>query len=321
MIGCHKRAIPPENDQIFAPAELKLISEDQSLVAVWQPVHFEEISGYKIFYGKTSRVYSDTILVHGSKSYLEIKNLEQNQGYYCAIASVDRNGFESELSPEAFSYTYFTFENFSQSVGPLDTLMWHYDVGYQSFTNNGHVTPTKVELNGGIMMRSFGQYRKIAPADNFVLSGEFKLGVPNMGGAGLQIRSAKANPNNYFKGYLVYLFWNRNHWYLHVEKNQPDFYAQSTPHPIQLPEILPDEWVKLSVKYFNGVIIAEVIRLWDYSELGRIKVSITGNSRRPGLQDRYCGFFTAQYGRNAILVDNFGISHFLPENQSTSFID
>ena len=313
LLHCNKQTIPPQFTQPPSPTGLKLSSGYNFLVATWEPRPEEKITGYYVYFGTKSRCYSDTIYISGRKTHVKINNLNSDQCYYCAVASVDRNKVVSEPSAEAVAFPYLYFDGFSQSDGTLDSLTWYCNVGYQSRVIDGKVLPVETVNNGATTMRSFAQYLRYTPNDNFVVECQFKLGIPNVGGAGIIIRSQMANPDNFYKGYYAYLFWDINNWYLHLEESQLDKYALRNDAPKKLPPISPDEWIKLSVKYYHGNMTIEAIRLSDYSLLGKITIKEKPWSRRPLDSDVFCGFFTTQYGKNKILVDNFGISRYLPD--------
>ena len=96
-----------------------------------------------------------------------------------------------------------------------------------------------------------------------------------------------------------------------IEKNLPKI--KKILKELDINNYGPDEWIKLSVKYYHGNMTIEAIRLSDYSLLGKITIKEKPWSRRPLDSDVFCGFFTTQYGKNKILVDNFGISRYLPD--------
>ena len=305
--SCEKRAIPPDSNPLSFPSNFRAASGFRSLTLFWTPLNSKDISAYRIYYGTISKTYSDTLNVANNVSQEKITNLEDDSLYFCAISVVDINSKESELSDEISLRTYAIFEDFSQPDGELDTTKWHYEVGYSVPVLDKKVSAQEIQFNDVQMRRSFGQYLNFAPTNNFAVECEFKLGIPNVGGAGLMIRSQMANPDRYYKGYNAFIFWNFNSWELRLEESLVDRAAMSNAIPVKLPDIHSDEWIKLCMMYRTNEIQASIFRLSDYSTLGTISAKDNSDGRRPNESDAYCGFFTTQYGGNIIYADNFGI--------------
>jgi hypothetical protein len=304
---CEKRAIPPDSNQLSFPRDFKAVSNFQAIKLFWTAIDQKDIAGYKIYYGAASKSYTDTIFASSEISSIEIKDLQPDQQFFCAISTVDVNHKESELSDEINTRTYIAFEDFAQQDEQLDSTRWHYEIGYSVPVIEQKVAAAEVQFNDVRVRRSFGQYLNYTPVDDFVVECDFKLGTPNVGGAGLMIRSQLANPEKYYKGYNAFIFWNFNNWELRLEESLVDRFAMPNATPAMLPDIHPDEWVKLSMLYKEGSIEAAVFRLPDYSVLGTVEASDSAAGRRPSQSDKYCGFFTTQYGANIIYADNFGI--------------
>ena len=274
----------------------------------WTPLRQKDIAGYKIYYGTESKAYTDTLFATSEISSAEIKGLEDDRRYFFAIATVDVNNKESDRSDEVSLRTYAAYEDFSHLAGNLDSTKWHYEVGYAVPVVDEMVAAAEVQFNDVHIRRSFGQYLKLTPTDNVIVECDFKLGTPNVGGAGLMVRSEKANPDRYYKGYNAFIFWNFNNWELRLEESLVDRSAMPNAVPVKLPEIGSDEWVELSLVYTSTEIQASVFRLLDYSILGTIAAKDTvAKGKRPYEADNFCGFFTTQYGGNIIYADNFGI--------------
>jgi len=305
---CEKRAIPPDSNRLSFPSNFRAVSGFRSIIFYWTPIDNKDIAGYKIYYGTASKSYTDTIFVSSEVSHTEIRNLADDRQYFCAISAIDVNNKESDSSEEISPRTYVVYEDFSQPEGTLDTTRWHYKVGYTVPVIDGQVSATEIQFNDLRIRRSFGQFLNFTPSNNFAAECDFKLGTPNIGGAGLMIRSEKANPERYYKGYNAFIFWNFNNWELRLEESLVDRFAMPNATPIKLPEIQSDQWIKLSMMYKKGSIQASVFRISDYSILGTISANDNNNDgKRPTDSDTYCGFFTTQYGGNIIYADNFGI--------------
>lgn len=305
--NCEKRAIPPDSNRLSFPSNFRAISGFRSITLLWTPISQKEIAGYKIYYGTESKSYSDTLFIPSEASNKEINNLKDDQPYFCAISTVDVNDKKSDLSEELSIRTYIFYEDFSQPEGILDSTKWHYEVGYSVPVIENKVSAAEIQLNNVWMRRSYGQYLNYTPLTNFAVECDFKLGTPNVGGAGLMIRSELANPEKYYKGYNAFVFWNFNNWEFRLEESLIDRLAMPNANPAKLPEIRSDEWLRLSMLYKKGSIEAIVFRLSDYSVLATISANDTDEGKRPIESDKYCGFFTTQYGGNIIYTDNFGI--------------
>jgi hypothetical protein len=304
---CEKRAIPPESNHLSFPSGFRAASHVQSIKLYWTPLNQKDIVGYKIYAGTEAKSYADTIVVPGDTTSVEFKNLQPDQQYFYAISAVDVNHKESELSEQIGIRTYVVFEDFSQLEEQLDSTKWHYEVGYSVPVIEQKVAAAEIQFNDVRMQRSFGQYLPYTALNNFAVECDFKLGTPTIGGAGLMIRSELANPEKYYKGYNAFIFWNFNNWELRLEESLVDRLAMPNATPVKLPEIGSDEWIKLSMKYKAGSIEAAVFRLTDYSMLGTVSANDSVAGKRPSESDKYCGFFTTQYGANIIFADNFGI--------------
>ena len=189
---CEKRAIPPDSNFLSFPSNFRAASGFRSMNLFWTPINHKDIAAYKIYFGTHSKTYSDTLFATNDAAHEKIENLEDDTQYFCAISTMDVNNKESELSDEISLRTYAVYEDFSQSEGNLDTTKWHYEVGYSVPVIDEKVSAAEIQFNDVRMRRSFGQYLTFTPSNDFAVECEFKLGTPNVGGAGLMIRSEKA---------------------------------------------------------------------------------------------------------------------------------
>lgn len=307
LTGCEKRGVPPDANHLTFPSGIRISSNASELRLYWKPMMQNDIIGYRIYFGTSEQNYSDTIMVGKDTTSFAIGNLAPDQQYFCAISTVDANNRESELSERIMARTYIAYEDFSQDQSQLDTTKWHYEPGYTVPVIQGMVGAADIQFNDVKMRRSFGQYLAYTPLNNFAVDCQFMLGVPNVGGAGLMIRSELARPDKYYKGYNAFLFWNLTNWELRLEESAADRHAMRSPQPVKIPEIRPDEWVKLTLAYKSGAIEAIAYRLSDYTVLASLAAVDSSGGKRPNDADKYCGFFTTQYGNNVIYADNFGI--------------
>ena len=60
----------------------------------WDPVGDTDLAGYKVYYGTTSGLYTQTVQV-GSQNTATLNNLQDCKVYYVALKAVDANGNES----------------------------------------------------------------------------------------------------------------------------------------------------------------------------------------------------------------------------------
>jgi len=60
----------------------------------WDPVGDPDLSGYKVYYGTSSGVYTNSTPT-GSQTSVELTNLQECKVYYLAVKAVDANGNES----------------------------------------------------------------------------------------------------------------------------------------------------------------------------------------------------------------------------------
>ncbi len=297
----------PEIYQLESPKDVRIFSGNNSLTVCWRPINTENISGYYVHFGTSSGNYQKKLQVPPNKNTIKISNLAQNKKYYIAVSAEDRDGTLSEFSEEMSAYTYLAYENFSQTTGLLDTTKWRSEKDLLIPVTDSIVSATEIIFNDHRMTKSFGQYLNPTPTNNFAVECQFQLGTPNIGGAGLMIRSEKANNNQYYKGYFAYLFWNVDHWNLHLEESPLNRFGIQKIQPVTLPDLNHDEWIKLIVVFKNGQLKVYAVRMSDLVIVGKIVATENKRSRRPNNSDVYCGFFTKQYGGNIIYTDNFGI--------------
>ncbi|HHP7235166.1 MAG TPA: fibronectin type III domain-containing protein [Desulfobacterales bacterium] len=65
----------------------------------WDPNAESDLAGYKVYYGKSSGIYSNNFDV-GEQTYCEIRNLVEGQTYYFSVTAYDIEGNESTFSEE-----------------------------------------------------------------------------------------------------------------------------------------------------------------------------------------------------------------------------
>jgi hypothetical protein len=65
----------------------------------WDPNTETDLAGYKVYYGKSSGIYSNNVDV-GKQTYCEVSNLVDGQTYFFSVTAYDIDGNESAFSEE-----------------------------------------------------------------------------------------------------------------------------------------------------------------------------------------------------------------------------
>jgi fibronectin type 3 domain-containing protein len=65
----------------------------------WDPSFTPNVLGYKIYYGKASKIYDKSIKVGNVNTYT-LRGLNRGQTYYIAATAYDKSGRESHFSNE-----------------------------------------------------------------------------------------------------------------------------------------------------------------------------------------------------------------------------
>ena len=71
----------------------------------WEPNQEPDLSHYIVFYGESSRNYTNSLRVPKEQTEYTIENLEEGKTYYFALKAVDLAGQESEFSQEVLKKT------------------------------------------------------------------------------------------------------------------------------------------------------------------------------------------------------------------------
>ena len=293
-----------------APTNLQAFGEYKSVLLIWDIKTIANGDIFKIYYGKKHSEYTDTIYTDNN-NYFKINNLDDDTQYYFAISILNRFQNESTLSAEISTVTYFSFADFNQSNGPLNPEIWHTESNFITPVTDNHVEAVEIEKYMGKITKSFGQYNLSNPLDDFIIECQFKIGHPNVGGAGIMARAQKARHGRYYKGYLAYLFWVGDRWELRLEESNVDYQAMENVPPVILTDIKSNDWIKISFQKKGTLLEAVVRNMSDYSVIGIIQCNYKKRGIRPKAKDNFCGFYTCQYGRNTIQVDNFGLKRVL----------
>jgi hypothetical protein len=83
------------------------IGDGQSLEVRWDPVTALTTTGYHVYYGPATEVYTDTAFVPGSgTSSHQIAGLVEGSEYFVSVSAVNVSGWESVVRPEASGTPY-----------------------------------------------------------------------------------------------------------------------------------------------------------------------------------------------------------------------
>ncbi|RYD66772.1 MAG: hypothetical protein EOP83_04225 [Verrucomicrobiaceae bacterium] len=74
-------------------------SDSGSVSVAWNPNSESDVTGYKVYWGRTSRIY-DQVLNAGTNPQAVLPNLASGQPYYCAVTAYNAQGQESSFSTE-----------------------------------------------------------------------------------------------------------------------------------------------------------------------------------------------------------------------------
>ena len=86
---------------------------------VWDPSFTPNVSGYKIYYGKASKIYDKSIKVGNVNTYT-LNGLTHGQTYYIAATAYDKSGRESSFSNEVSEVAH----NFLSATWNSVSLKW-----------------------------------------------------------------------------------------------------------------------------------------------------------------------------------------------------
>jgi hypothetical protein len=130
----------------------------------WDSSISTNVAGYKVYYGTSSRNYTNVTTVDASTTSLQVFGLQPGTAYFCAVKSVDSSNHESAYSTEVYFVTpsapTLAVKPWSDAYGnryvevttkqsipryweldyTLDLVDWYpYDYGYDSFIDEPYV--------------------------------------------------------------------------------------------------------------------------------------------------------------------------------------
>jgi len=81
------------------PAMSQPSSASQGVTLAWTQSPSTNVAGYKIYYGPSSRAYTNAVFV-GSGTNVTLSNMSAGNTYYFAATAIDSSGMESPFSNE-----------------------------------------------------------------------------------------------------------------------------------------------------------------------------------------------------------------------------
>lgn len=79
----------------------QIASNDNDVTAAWSPNTENDLAGYKVYRGTSSRNYDFSVVVNAPDTSIIITGLVDGVTYYFAVTAFDKVGNESEMSSEA----------------------------------------------------------------------------------------------------------------------------------------------------------------------------------------------------------------------------
>jgi hypothetical protein len=83
----------------FVICWVPLVQAAQSVSLTWSPSHSSNIIGYRLYYGTTSKVYTQKVSV-GNTTATSVSNLTDGKTYFFAVSAYTTTSAESVLSNE-----------------------------------------------------------------------------------------------------------------------------------------------------------------------------------------------------------------------------
>jgi len=100
---------------------LNVIAADHSVSLAWDPSPDGTVTGYKIYYGQASRVYTQQVSV-GNVTNTTIAGLIAGAGYYFTATAHDDTGLESDYCNEVFYLVPGDSPNQAPTLNPITDL-------------------------------------------------------------------------------------------------------------------------------------------------------------------------------------------------------
>lgn len=122
-----------------------LVIQSGSAILSWDPNTESDLSGYKVYYGTTSKSY-DNVKDVGKVTSYQIKNLKTGIRYFFAVTAYDFSGNESSFSDEVNAILEKTSDDdtTTNNSNTLMPLVYNYP---NPFRVNKEVTTIRYELS------------------------------------------------------------------------------------------------------------------------------------------------------------------------------
>jgi len=138
-----------------------------SVTLAWDPSVSTNVTGYNVYYGVTSRNYTNVISV-GSATSATVSDLAPNAIYYFAATAYDTDGVESDYSTET-NYLTSPPTNYPPTVNPIADLTINENAGQQTITISGITSGSSDEIQNLTVIAVSGNPRLIpSPSVTYV---------------------------------------------------------------------------------------------------------------------------------------------------------
>jgi hypothetical protein len=115
-----------------------------SVTLAWDNSTNSAVTGYNLYYGTSSRTYSQIVSV-GNSTNATVSGLVVGTTYYFAATAYNASGAESDFSNEA-TYTPAAGSNAPPTINPISNVTVNEDIGAQSITLTGITSGSTNEI-------------------------------------------------------------------------------------------------------------------------------------------------------------------------------
>jgi hypothetical protein len=173
------------------------VSGAQSVTLAWSPVPYANVAGYKVYYGRASRNYTNGISV-GNVTNATISGLTDGATYYFAITTLStfglESGYSSEVSymvPNGIPYIQVTPTNSAYGnvlVGTSKTNSFTVrNAGTGILSGNATVASPFSIVSGGSYSLGAGQTQLVMVAFSPLVAGKYSNSVTFSPGVGTSV--------------------------------------------------------------------------------------------------------------------------------------
>ena len=146
---------------------------DQSVTLTWNPSSDINVAGYKIYYGVTSRVYTNSVTL-GNVTNVTVSGLAEGTTYYFGATTLDAAGIESDFSneatydiPQAVTNPPPAVVNQPPTLDTIANLMVHQNAGVQTVLLTG-LTTGSTDENQALSVSAVSSDPSIIPVPTVV---------------------------------------------------------------------------------------------------------------------------------------------------------